>query len=314
MLRRVGNLALERLQASSHNIGFAEAKLAGEPLEPPVLRTVQVNLHGLADAFPARIMRVCHDIMLLVHEQRGKLSGARHPNCMTTSDCSICLMSRALGSHLQPAPTIAAAAGAMRGSLRRPIFSAMPSRRDAVRSLAGFAALPLLGNLGVDEMVEVGRRAHALADRRRLRPPRALTAAEYEIVSQAAERIIPRTTTPGAIDARVADFIDVMLADWYNAAERERFKAGLSELDVRARKLASRGFVQTTMTQQTKLLETLDRELRARRESGLADVNDHWFAMLKHLVVWGYYTSRPGIEKELRVHLMPGRYDGNAPY
>src|SRR5687767_4305342 len=74
MLRRIGNLALERLQASSHDIGFAEAKLAGEPLEPPVLRTVQVNLHGLADAFPARIMRVCHDIMLLVHEQRGKLS------------------------------------------------------------------------------------------------------------------------------------------------------------------------------------------------------------------------------------------------
>lgn len=190
----------------------------------------------------------------------------------------------------------------------------MTSRRDAVRSLAGFAALPFLGNLGVEEMLEVGRRAHALADQRRVAPPRALTAGEYEIVSQAAERIIPRTTTPGAIDARVPDFIDVMLADWYNAAERERFKAGLSELDVRARKLAGRGFVQTTERQQTELLETLDRELRVRRESGLADVNDHWFAVLKHVVVWGYYTSRPGIEKELRVQLVAGRYDGNAPY
>ncbi|MDP9178452.1 MAG: gluconate 2-dehydrogenase subunit 3 family protein, partial [Gemmatimonadota bacterium] len=140
------------------------------------------------------------------------------------------------------------------------------------------------------------------------------TGAEYEIVSRAAERIIPRTATPGATDARVADFIDVMLADWYDASERERFKAGLSELDVRARKLASRSFVQTTETQQTELLDTLDREQQSRRQSGLAGADNHWFAMLKHLTVWGYYTSRPGIEKELRVQLMPGRYDGNAPY
>jgi hypothetical protein len=190
----------------------------------------------------------------------------------------------------------------------------MTSRRDAVRSLAGLAALPFLGNLGVEEMVEVGRRAHALADQRRLAPPRALTAGEYEIVSQAAERIIPRTATPGAIDARVADFVDVMLADWYPAAERERFKAGLSELDVRARKLGGRGFVQTTERQQTELLETLDRERQTRRQSGLVSADSHWFAMLKHLTVWGYYTSRVGIEKELRLNLMPGRYDGNAPY
>jgi hypothetical protein len=36
--------------------------------------------------------------------------------------------------------------------------------------------------------------------------------------------------------------------------------------------------------------------------------------MLKHLTVWGYYTSRPGIVEELRVDLIPGRYDGNAKY
>src|SRR5687767_269780 len=102
-------------------------------------------------------------------------------------------------------------AAAMRGPLSRSIFSDMTSRRDAVRSLAAFAALPFLETLGVEEALEVGRRAHALADRRRPAPPRVLTAGEYEMVSQAAERIIPRTTTPGAIGARVPDFVDVML-------------------------------------------------------------------------------------------------------
>jgi hypothetical protein len=194
----------------------------------------------------------------------------------------------------------------------------MTSRRDAVRALGSIAALPFFGTSGVDELFEVGRRAHALAERRRssvsLAPPRALTAAEYDIVSQAAERIIPRTNTSGATDARVADFIDVMLADWYDFSDRKRFKAGLSELDGRARNLGGRAFTETMERRQTEVLETLDRELHIRRESKLAGADDHWFAMLKYLTIWGYYTSRPGIVEELRVDILPGRYDGNAPY
>ncbi len=187
------------------------------------------------------------------------------------------------------------------------------SRRDTVRALASIAALPFFGTAGVDELVEIGRWAHALAERRQT-GPRTLTAAEYATVSQAAERIIPRTSTPGATDARVADFIDVMLADWYDASDRDRFKTGLLELDDRARKLAAAAFAKTPERQQTALLATLDRELHLRRQAGDAGVEDHWFAMLKHLTVWGYYTSRPGIVEELRVEVMPGRYDGNARY
>jgi hypothetical protein len=194
----------------------------------------------------------------------------------------------------------------------------MASRRDAVRTLASIAALPFLGTLGVEELVEVGRRGDALAERGNSGvyegTPRALTAAEYEIVAQAAERIIPRTATPGATDARVADFIDVMLADWYDVSDRQRFKSGLSELDASVRDLGARAFAQATERQQTEVLETLDRELHRRRQSGLPGVDDHWFAMLKHLTIWGYYTSRPGIVEELRLELIPGRYDGNARY
>lgn len=191
----------------------------------------------------------------------------------------------------------------------------MTSRRDAIRALAGISALPFFGTLGAQELIEVGRRAHALAG---LRKPggalRALTAAEHAVVTLAAERIIPRTTTPGATDARVADFIDVMLADWYDPADRDRFKTGLGELDIRARNLAGRGFAQANKAQQTQVMAALDREQHIRRQSREAGADDHWFAVLKHLTVWGYYTSRPGIVEELRVQVVPGRYDGNAPY
>jgi hypothetical protein len=197
----------------------------------------------------------------------------------------------------------------------------MTSRRATLRALGSIAALQFFETLGVEELVAVGRRAHALAESRRGAAtgssPRALTPAQYEMVVHAAERIIPRTDTPGATDAGLADFIDVMLADWYSGAERDRFTTGLSELDARARTLAGAGgrtFAQSTERQQVAVLEALDRELHIRRQSGAAGASDHWFAMLKHLTVWGYYTSRPGIVEELRVELIPGRYDGNAKY
>lgn len=193
----------------------------------------------------------------------------------------------------------------------------MTSRRDAIRALAGIAALPIFGRLGAQELVHLGRYAHTLAERRMSEgtgAPRALTADEYEMVVQAAERILPRTGTPGASDAKVADFIDVMLSDWYDAADRERFKAGLSDLDARARKIANQGFVRLSEKQQIEVLEALDRELHLRRVSGEAGVDAHWFAMLKHLTIWGYYTSEPGILEELREQLITGRYEGNAKY
>ena len=193
----------------------------------------------------------------------------------------------------------------------------MTSRRDAIRALAGIAALPIFGKLGAQELFDLGRHAHTLAERRAsaaIGAPRALTAAEYEMVVQAAERVLPRTATPGATDAKVADFIDVMLSDWYEAADRERFKAGLSDLDARAFNVANQSFVRLSEKQQIALLEALDRELNVRRQSREAGVDTHWFAMLKHLTIWGYYTSEPGILQELREQLLTGRYEGNAQY
>lgn len=187
----------------------------------------------------------------------------------------------------------------------------MTTRREAVRALAGIAALPFFGNLGISELTEIGRRTHEMVGGG-LAAPRALTAAEYAIVRDAAERIIPRTDTPGATDARVADFIDVMLADWYDAIETARFKSALGDLDARARTLSGKGFVESSGNQQTELLANLDTEFQAARMNGSA--GDDWFGMLKHLTVWGYYTSEIGIAQELRVKLIPGYYDGNAQY
>lgn len=72
MLCRISDLVLQRLEAASQDIGFAEAEFAGELLQPASLPPVEIHLNWLADAVFPVVMRPCHDIMLYVHETHGK--------------------------------------------------------------------------------------------------------------------------------------------------------------------------------------------------------------------------------------------------
>ena len=186
-------------------------------------------------------------------------------------------------------------------------------RRRALQllgALAAVPALPALRRFSDAELLALGERIHEEIGAHPYEP-RALTAEQFRTVQVAAEHIIPRTHTPGATDARVADFIDTMLADWYPPAERARFIFGVDELNGRT---PGRGFTDGTPAERVALLTALDGEVATLRRSSAQQANEHWFSTLKFLTVWGYYTSRAGITEELRVDMMPGRYDGNAEY
>lgn len=136
--------------------------------------------------------------------------------------------------------------------------------------------------------------------------PQALTAAQHELVTTIAERIIPATDTPGAREAGVDRFIDAMLADWYPAAARERFLEGLADVEARA----AAPFLHLGPDQQTQLLDELDRAAYAE-----LDMQDPpFFRMMKELTLFGYYTSEVGATRELKYQPVPGRYDGDVPY
>src|SRR2546422_1568539 len=91
------------------------------------------------------------------------------------------------------------------------------NRREALLLLAGTAALP-------DQLFAIGRAVHKCV---RAGTLRALDPHQNETVATIAELIIPKTDTPGAREAGVPAFIDVMLADWGDEGQRETFTAGL---------------------------------------------------------------------------------------
>jgi hypothetical protein len=167
-------------------------------------------------------------------------------------------------------------------------------RRELIQWLVATAGLPSLA---------FGREVH----RRPLR--RSLSAHVERTLTVAAERILPGA---GAAEANVGAFIDKMLADWHTPEERRRFLAGLPELDSRCRARGGGAFADSAAADQVAVLTALDEEVTALRASGGAAANQHWFAMLKYLTVYGWCTSEAGT-RELGLYPMAGRYDGCAP-
>jgi hypothetical protein len=141
--------------------------------------------------------------------------------------------------------------------------------------------------------------------------PRALDTDQTELVATIAEHILPETDTPGARAAGVHRFIDTMLAEYYPAADRQRFISGLAEVDARAQRLAGRPFLRCSPEQQRAILDELDREAFARPPS---PTTPSFFRTFKELTVVGYYTSEIGATRELRYVQVPGRFEGCVPF
>lgn len=176
------------------------------------------------------------------------------------------------------------------------------NRREALLLLAGTAAVP-------ESLKAMGRAVHA---RVRAGTLRTLTAHQNETVATIAELIIPKTDTPGARDAGVPAFIDVMLADWADDEQRQMFTTGLANVDERSRSAYGKTFVTCTADQQAEILQDLDYELAQLRDAK-SDTSKNFFGAMKWLTLTGYYTSEVGATSELHYRVVPGRFEPCYP-
>jgi hypothetical protein len=173
--------------------------------------------------------------------------------------------------------------------------------------------------------------------------PRTLSPAQAEMVLVMGEHILPETETPGARTARVHEYIDTMLTDYYSAAERARFVSGLERADARAKRVYGRRFLDATPAQQLELIRALAQQAYPQRDQnplppadpvlqeGQVSRGDErtlpiaagpwapedvgrgaFFRTLKELVLVGFYTSEAGA-RELAVNPM-GVWLPDIPY
>jgi hypothetical protein len=126
--------------------------------------------------------------------------------------------------------------------------------------------------------------------------------------------ILPATDTPGAQAALVNEFIDLLLAEWYEPQERDRLLAGLADVDTQARAAFGKDFLDGTRAEQTALVTALDDAAAIWNASPAASRDPQpFYRQLKWLTLFGYYTSEIGAEQEQHYAIVPGRYVPCAP-
>jgi glucoside 3-dehydrogenase (cytochrome c) hitch-hiker subunit len=169
------------------------------------------------------------------------------------------------------------------------------TRRVALRTLgAGAGAMAVLPFLS-DE----GASAFALLQQTKAAPSlKVLSASQYATLEALAEAIIPADErSPGAREARVADYVDLFLSEG-DVALRQGWTEGLAALDAEAQARFGSPFVRITPAQVEALLADASK-VRPSGSTVPATTMEAFFATAKEATIYGYYTSEIGIHKEL---------------
>jgi hypothetical protein len=165
------------------------------------------------------------------------------------------------------------------------------SRREAIRRAAMLAGVAFSSDWLLASQAAPAKKTY-------------LTSAQADMVSAMAERILPRTDTPGARDVGVPAFIDLLYGEFMTDAERDLLTAGLADLDTRAR-AAGGAFATLSAERQDAILREVA-QAEEGREQG-------FFRLFRSATVLGYFTSEEVGRNVLHYDPVPGRYDGCVP-
>ena len=190
-------------------------------------------------------------------------------------------------------------------------------RREAMLRVAALTGLTLSAPLLSGLLVSCDNKTKTAEEQ----VTRKVSGKHKTMVEEIAERIIPKTDTPGAKDAKVPEFILVTLADCYPQADQDNFFKGLDKLDAAAKKTYNNSFLDLKAEEQTALLVETEKafnEVKSRNKKAEAEAKKsgikhqtpgpEFFQIMKELTITGYFTSEPGATQALAYVHVPGSY------
>lgn len=160
------------------------------------------------------------------------------------------------------------------------------NRRETMRGLAallGVSALP------ADVLAKAAKA-----------PGAGLPASSQALLTAYADTLLPRTDTPGAVDAGVPKLFSALLADWASPQTRTSVLEALRKVDVSA---GAGGFAAKPPGRRKAILAAHDQ----------ANFADPGYRRLRELVLVLYYSSEPGATVELRYEHAPGAFEPSIP-
>lgn len=138
---------------------------------------------------------------------------------------------------------------------------------------------------------------------------------DIALLDEVGETILPATAaSPGAKEAKIGEFMKVIVTDCYNEEDQKAFTEGINKLNDASEKQFDKSFMELAPEQRHDLLVALDKESKDYNSKRKDNDPHHYFGLMKQLTVWGYFTSEPGATKALRYLPVPGKYIGDYPY
>lgn len=151
--------------------------------------------------------------------------------------------------------------------------------------------------------------------------PKFLSEDLARLVSAISETIIPKTDTPGAIEAGVPGFIDDILGTVYSTEQQNNFIDGINAFAAEAKNNLGKNFEEATPEEQLKFIQAKNTELLSG--GGSAQSEGWWaagtgkgkpfFLEIKELTLLGFFTSEPGATQVLQYNQVPGPFKGCVP-
>ena len=140
------------------------------------------------------------------------------------------------------------------------------------------------------------------------------TESDIAFLDEVAETIFPKTSTPGAKDAKVGQYMTVMVNDCYDKKEQDAFHAGMKSLNEACNKMHGHDFMKAEPAHRKELLVALDKERAEYQKNKKKEDPNHYFQPFKQLTIMGYFTSKEGREGATNYQPVPGKYQGDIPY
>jgi len=172
------------------------------------------------------------------------------------------------------------------------------TRRDVLQRLAlAIAAAGAIDTLDAHEAHVAAQQATVAAGGKYA--PKALSAHEFATLERLTDLIIPADDKPGALQAEVAPWIDLLLN--VNADLKAKYTTGLAWLDAAVAADGAKDFVSATPAQQAALLDVIAYK-KNRTPENAAGID--FFVLARRMTCDGFYTSPLG---------MRDVYMGNTP-
>jgi hypothetical protein len=173
------------------------------------------------------------------------------------------------------------------------------NRRTAIKGILAVAGLGYASVIGVKYFI-----GQSNQDRGKLK-------VHALLIAELTEVLIPKTTTPGAKEALVHEYIINYMENCSSMKEYNNFINGLIDLQENCVNDTNKKFENCTTIEKNKIIEALD---SGSGSNGLISKITNklqgrsFYDILKSLTIEGYCTSEKGATQHLAYSLIPGKY------